>query len=267
MLRLPPTSISLSADDVSECLENLNTYHSLLKQGFKQHDIRVWMKEKREAIQPGSQHYHDVGDPLPSTVDLALRAQTRDEEELPIRTKAPTLDKYQQHPSRKATTSDSKSNQEIASDDDPREQAASADLQHASMPQRHAPRKSSLLRFSQMPSSESSSNSDDLPAQDLNLPVPLPARTYRPRTDTYSYEQSEESDQANIVGVLSDLHIDSAPSDSATECNSVTRTMRPEAESFIPAQGAAAMPSLNEASRSLAEMLGETPFHNTCNGR
>ena len=249
MLRLPPTSISLSADDVSECLENLGTYHGLLKQGFKQHDIRVWMKEKREAIQPAGQHYHDLGDPVPSTVDLAVRAQTRYEEALPIRTTAPTRDNNQRRPSRKATTSDSRSDHEVANDEDPREQAAPTDLQHASMPQRHAPRKSSLLRFSQMPSSESSSSSNNLSAQDLDFPIPLPARTYRPRTDTYSYEQSEESEQANIAGVLSDLHIDSAPSDSATECNGVTRTMRPEAESFIPAQEAAAMPSLDEASR------------------
>ena len=261
MLRLPPTSISLSADDVSACLENLGTYHGLLKQGFKQHDICVWMKEKREAIQPASQHYHDPDDPLPSTVDLILRAQTRDEEALSIRTTAPTPDNSQQHPSRRATTSDSRSDDEIANHDDPREQAASIDLQHASKPQRHAPRKSSLLQFSQMPSSESSSNSDKLSAQGLSLPIPLPARTYRPRTDTYSCEQSEEYEQANIVGVLSDLHIDSAPSDSATECKGVTMAMRPEAESFVPSQSATAMRSTHEASRSLAEMLPETPSH------
>ena len=260
MLRLPLTGISLSDRDVSECLRDIETYHSLLKQGFKQHDIRFWMKERPEANNLASQHYHDLGDPLPSTIDLALRAQARNEEALPIRTRTNIPDLTQHHPSRKAIASDGQSEDEIANDDDPREQATSTGLQHASKPQRHAPRKSSLLRFSQMPSSESSSNSDKLLAEGPDHPILLPARTYRPRTDTYSYEQSEESEHANTVGVLADLHVDSASPESTTEKRVTTMAMRPEAESFVPSQSAIAKLSTDEASRSLAEMLEETPY-------
>lgn len=100
---------------------------------------------------------------------------------------------------------------------------------------RHAPRQSSLLRFAKAASPEPSAYSPDTETAD---PFPgLPVRTYRPRTDTCSYVESESSETHLTAGVgrlrIGSSIEDPGPGSTISRQRSLS-PMRADAEVFIP---------------------------------
>ena len=237
MIRLPPSSISLSEHDLSFHLQQIDIYHGLLRQGFKKKDILRYFDEHRTANRAAttdSEQSESVIQPAPSCVELAVRGSTSvhssdPHPEPPRKSTTPVSQSEDNHYGTKLenTTCNLDDGEDLSSHAD-----APAQLVH-----RHAPRQSSLLRFAKAISPESSTHSDR--TDDATRIVVAPARTYRPRTETYSYNQSEASETDLTIGIQ-DLHLDPASADvflpAARRTERSTSPMRPEAECFIPAQ-------------------------------
>jgi len=93
----------------------------------------------------------------------------------------------------------------------------------------HVPRQSSLLRFAQRVSSDTSSSPSD-----PDPTVVLQPRTYRQRTETYSYEQSEADSEYSegtyledeqIINFLSQLELDSPTDDARVDEEEIINVM------------------------------------------
>ena len=211
MIRLPPTSISLSEGDVDFHLQQAQTYYGLLKQGYKKHDVARYLDDYREAaIDLTNQSSIDFR-PVPSTFDLACRRVFKSSEHDEKTTQHSDEDNKQ--------TSDPESTQLSASslnpiarsfsDDygtivqqEPFETEDVHDQESVSLvsfiPQmqltRHAPRKSSLLRFAEAVSPERQSEQTPTSLSVARNGI----KSYRRRSLTYPYRSSEVDAQALI---------------------------------------------------------------------
>ena len=231
MLRLPHTSINLSEHDLAFHLQQIDIYHGLLKQGFKKKDILRYFKEHREANAAGSEDSEPELINAPSTVELAARSP-------------PPAEVFD--PLHHQSTSDSLSDEQqevqephdiVKQEHDTDELAKTTNSSPTvAVPpnHRHAPRQSSLLRFAQAvsPDSTQSDETEKFPT----YPV-LPARSYRPRTDTYSYNQSEAS-ESDLASQFSSLRISPTAQDNDPAAPQhrprSSLSMRPDAASFVP---------------------------------
>ncbi|KAI1629351.1 hypothetical protein EDD37DRAFT_661313 [Exophiala viscosa] len=211
MIRLPPTSISLSEGDVEFHLGQAQTYYGLLKQGYKKHDVARYLDDYREAAIDLTAQSSIGFRPVPSTFDLACRQVIKGSEH---------VDEATQHSNQFTDqASNSESTQPSASSLNPIARSFSEDYgtivqQEPSetedvddqesvspvpfIPQiqlaRHAPRKSSLLRFAEAASPER--KSEQTPA---SLSVTRNGiKSYRRRSLTYPYRSSEVDAQALI---------------------------------------------------------------------
>ena len=202
MIRLSPTSISLSEADVDFHLRQAQLYHGLRKQGFKKDDIVRYLNDYREsAAQAVSQDAQAFHLSLPSTVELSCN---------PSQTSVVSSDSAQTEPTKQDSIHSSSTDSAGSSttpfpdlppsvlggstnrkngvvDDD---SAISPISTTPSMPvPQHAPRKSSLLRFAQAASpARQSPDHDDLVGPSETTPR---VRKYRRRSVTYPYESSE----------------------------------------------------------------------------
>lgn len=203
MLRPAPSSISISQSEVAAVEGQLDVYLGLLKQGFKRDDIIRYFAEHQQTSQLSA----SLGDDLcaPSTVELAIRGR----KPLVGHVSAPPVDDV---------------SDEAEEHGSPPEGASPpGELQEH--PQSHAPRQSSMLRFGQNASPVRLEERHDV-APEFQPPV----RTYRPRTDTYSYNQSEHSE--------GDLPSGTSSLEDGENIMTPARisSMRPEAKDFVPAQ-------------------------------
>jgi hypothetical protein len=212
MLRLPATSIAVSENDLSALLQHMDVYQGLLKQGFKKTDVLRYFREHQAATQ------NDI-DP---TLLQPLRARS-------------TVELTQQavnvsQSSSETTDPSSQSNDDDAPSDPTNvgEQSDNHATQHdhhlssrsrTTSDHQHAPCRSSLLRFGQASSPPRMDDDQNIPTRAARR---LPIRTYRPRTDTYSYDQSEAS-------------ADDEETQESPPIPTRSSFMRPEAEAFVPA--------------------------------
>jgi hypothetical protein len=223
MLRPSPTGLSLSPQDISFHLQQIDMYHGLLKQGFKKKDVIRYLRDHQDAnlLQRATSHsIEDEVECAPSTVDLMLKASPPE--------------KPSSSPHSRASSEEFDKDKDTLLEDFQQTELSPSDI---SLPtaHRHAPRQSSLLRFA-----KAVSPSPSVPSDDANIVTSfpgVPARTYRPRTDTYSYIESEFS-EADLEGGVRRLHIGSSLED--TPISSViprkrsVSPMRAEAEVFVP---------------------------------
>ena len=230
MIRLPHTSINLSEHDLAFHMQQIDIYHGLLKQGFKKKHILRYFKEHREANVGASEDSEPEITTALSTVELAARSPPPTEVSDPLHHQGTSRSSSseQETDGPHATVQGNQDKSELA------EITKSSPSTAAPPNHRHAPRQSSLLRFAQAvsPDSTQSDEINKLPT----CPV-LPARSYRPRTDTYSYNQSEAS-ESDLATQFSSLHISPIARDDETVTPEPTQPstllMRPEAASFVP---------------------------------
>lgn len=231
MIRLPPTGIDISANDLSFHLQQLDIYQGLLKQGFKKREIVNYFKDQNAKL-----HNGEATSPIPSTLELCARFNNTSLKER-TRLSPDESSPDPLHPSRSPSASPerpknvkhtSKSNTNVSS--------------RPIIDKSYAPRQSSLLQFSERVSSDASSE-DRRPSMRVSF-SPRANITYRPRSETYSHEQSEidENDLQHIVDsgldILHHLSLDDdlVPTsvDSRGTTIRVVSSLRPEAESFTP---------------------------------
>lgn len=227
MLRPTPTSISISQDDISSVEKQMDMYLGLLKQGFKRADITRYFKEHQESPRAAIPHDEDLQ--APSTVDLALQRA-----DLTVgHVSPPPWDDAKEEGGHDASAEA----EEIASP----LLVASSPAEQPESTQTHAPRRSSMLRFSQ---NASPVRPDD--RQQATREFVPPLRTYRPRTDTYSYSQSEfsESDPDRVADSSDD-------GDHTITINTQSSPMRPEADDFVPTSSRRVLESLRNVSLSV----------------
>ena len=211
MLRLPATSIDLSEQDVSFHLHQIDIYHGLLKQGFKKADVIRYIRDHNKAKETRAAETHIFL--APSTVDLAL-SNTGSQ-----------VTHVSPPPSGDAKSALTPNESGVAEDSTP----SPVDLlwkpaeRNTSHDLGHAPRKSSMLRFSEVASSSASEEAES----PVHFPrTPRSAITYRPRTDTYSYNESDVFD--------SDV-LDTKTSEAGDGIDSPGRSeLRADAEAFVP---------------------------------
>lgn len=209
MLRLPLTSIGLSEKDVAYHIQQIDIYHGLLKQGFKKTDILRYMNDHNQAKhERPSNDFDNLS--VASTVDLALLNSGH------------TVAHVSPPPSSDAKSGPPPYESEVAEN----RQSSPPEPSHPDASRetfrRHAPRQSSLLRFTELASPAASDDTNDI-AQAFNRSSP---RTYRPRTETYSYNQSEIS-ESDLVRVKAAHHDEPAISPTRSP-------MRADARAFVP---------------------------------
>lgn len=214
MIRLPVTGIDISQNDVAYHISQIDIYIGLLRQGFKKHEVLQYfakLAEERKA-----RNGFIMNSPPPSAYTLETSAQHHWQKEV-VEDEADTATQV-------------KAGKAVSVQDEV--------LNVAQLP--HAPRQSSLLKFSKMVSSDSS-------MEETPLPVPFSPRsqiTFRPRSQTYSYEQSERdsedlvSHEATEMPILEHLSLYETPVPDSIDSNRTTirvvSNLRPEAESFTP---------------------------------
>ncbi|KAK5102203.1 hypothetical protein LTR70_004505 [Exophiala xenobiotica] len=226
--------IDISQNDLDFHLQQLDIYQGLLKQGFSKREIvRYFRAKQAETAQQGSQH----GDPLtptPSTFDLCTNLSFSTEPQV-------TRPSSRESPSNSNITSEHSKHSPPESPANPAVSNTNAafaltSIEHAA--RLHAPRQTSLLRFARGASSESPPEKH----VDKNSPLsPRSNRTYRRRSETYSYDQSEldENDVAcmrTTTEVLEHLSLDDELLPTSVESTRTTirlvSNLRPEAEAF-----------------------------------
>lgn len=250
MLRLRPTSVTISQSDLSFHLGQLDIYQGLLKQGFKKQDIIRYFKEQDTANVAARQD--NLGplqsDRPASTVELTWPTQDTskglDSCEEDTAAKEEAL-----HQIRNASnvTVHSTHQLEPASPVNDVDSPASK-FEHDSGStvairkggRAHMPRQSSLLRFAHRPNS-SSPDSDNL---HLNMHSLSPRSNirYRQRSQTYSYDLSEADEQdvrsegeAGLLAEIQLLALDNEPARGLGQfVTSSASSLRPQAEEFTP---------------------------------
>ena len=232
MLRLNPTSISLSDKDIQDHLQQIDLYHELLKQGFKKKQIMQYYAEHKAQV--ATRHAPFELPPTPSTVQMM---------QTPYKAKAEEQDYNDECP-----------------------QASPASPGSPPHAVNIVPRKTSLLRFARTASSDSpdhhSTETDDSQLDPEFVTSPrTQAAKFKRRTSTTSFEISEEDGRTEEEGDssciseidegVSQLNLSSSPNASKTEVLSpfatgelfspgtrrkspVSSPLRPDAEEFTP---------------------------------
>ncbi|EHY53801.1 hypothetical protein HRR83_004447 [Exophiala dermatitidis] len=171
MIRLPPSSITLSESDVEFHLRQAEIYHGLLRQGFKKQEIIHYLADHRRALaEAAGGSLEDEMLPAPGTVELACRRSQspQDTDDMAQRGKVPRKSRHPSSseseglpPCRKGRRSTDPA--EASEEDDelgvysPEGRSVSpVSLVPAMQVNKHAPRKSSLLRFATAASREGS---------------------------------------------------------------------------------------------------------------
>lgn len=217
MLRIPPSSIDLSEQDVNFHLQQVDIYYGLLKQGFKKSDIIRHMRKDNPKKQSGrSSEVDDLS--AASMVDLAHSRST-----LPVAHVSPAQsdDAESARAPDDSGVAESFKIEQSCLEDIP--SATDVPLQGPSC---HTPRQSSLLRFTELASPPTPEGSTE---QTDSVYRPAPGIiTYRPRTDTYSYDESECS-KTDLVNP----EVQTGSSDDLSPLAGHT-VMRAEAPDFVP---------------------------------
>jgi hypothetical protein len=187
----------------------MDLYLGLLKQGFKRDEIIRHYNDHQQTSQASLSEEEDLR--APSTVDFAIRGRSS----MVGHVSPPSADDAKQEQDHDASDG--------AEEDLSPQQVASLPADYPVRSESHAPRKSSQLRFGQNASPVGSDNPD------TNPEFVRPIRTYRPRTDTYSYNQSEASETDLVFP-------DAAPNNgqSRMPVSASSSNMSPEAEDFVP---------------------------------
>jgi hypothetical protein len=199
MLRLPPTSISLSTQDVELHLHQAEICHGLLKQGFKKSDVFRYLDDFRQAVASQNKPQPPFDLKTPSTVDLQLQRS----ESVDADSRAARSNRQASSQSSKSDAS-SRSSSYITPPEPSDEETAGftpcsdESLLSPELPpvpklvNQHAPRKSSLLRFAEPASPNiSSPESDNRTVISATAFVSASTKKYRKRSNTYPYQSSE----------------------------------------------------------------------------
>lgn len=229
MIKLPPTGIDISQSDLQTQLQHLDFCAGLLKQGFKKHEIAQYFRERNtnegEPCEQGISTYELLsragGSEKATSAASSSRQKPEDETQAqfasPIRSPDCTVNRS-------------------AADEDL--QPASSHCEVVVGKKMHAPRQSSLLRFARAVSSETSDPGDN----SVHF-SPRPNITYRSRSETYSYDQSE-MDEEDLVDQcttpmekLEQLSLDDDQLVNTGSTNATVHIMsslRPDAQPFTP---------------------------------
>ena len=233
MIRLPPTSISLSENDLQHHLHQIDVYHGLLAQGFKKKDILRYYAEHE--AQTAQQDYPQL-ERAPTCVEMASHASLVNR--LPFHLSSLNLPASPACPPSPSTLPD--------------------------LTSRHAPRQSSLLRFTKAISPDTSAQNtseDDTAAlgpEFLSSPRSQVLK-FRARTNTEPYNASEDDNTTHnndeyteVVAEMSCLTLSSSPNGPNARRTSsrfgtgeffgpgirnkspISSPLRPEAEVFTP---------------------------------
>lgn len=238
MIRLPPSGIDISQNDLNFHLQQLDIYQGLLKQGFKKFEIIKYFQTKNvyEEIEQLKSSRTDLT--APSTVRMCAESYISSLEEFSPTKKSPA------------------SNDGMSLADKPLSdstQTSHACEEHLFVPphnnlsdqpphsQSHAPRQSSLLRFGQAVSPDSPFDSHSRAKIAIS---PRSHIAYRPRSETYSYDQSEideEETTRDDTATARELEHLSLSQELLPVSEDGTRTtirvvsnLRAEAEAFTP---------------------------------
>ncbi|KIW18479.1 hypothetical protein PV08_02767 [Exophiala spinifera] len=204
MIRLPPSSISLSAVDIDFGLRQADIYYGLLRQGFKKHDIARYLNDHRQAQAeahglPGTEFNISA----PSTFELTSRqVSPRPQDEGDQEKDVPQVVSSNRTASSDCGSGSSSYAQDVAY----QECKAAGNHEDSRSPSpkttvptmrvnRHAPRKSSLLRFFRAASPEKQSpegNSESV----VDSPKHTAARNSSRRSLTHFWRtpEPEEAD-------------------------------------------------------------------------
>ncbi|KAL2436518.1 hypothetical protein ABEF95_011535 [Exophiala dermatitidis] len=171
MIRLPPSSITLSESDVEFHLRQAEIYHGLLRQGFKKQEIIRYLADHRRALaEAAGGSLEDELLPAPGTVALACRRsqspQATDgmaqQGQMPRKSRHPSSTESEElppcHKERLSTdpTEASEEDDELGVYSAEGRSVSPVSLVPAMQVNKHAPRKSSLLRFATAASREGS---------------------------------------------------------------------------------------------------------------
>ena len=233
MIRLTPTSISLSDKDIQDHLQQIDVYHGLLAQGFKKKQIMRYYAEHKAQV--AARHADFQLPPTPTCVQMM---------QTPPKARAEEQDYNDECPQ--------------ASPASPNSPPHNANI---------VPRKTSLLRFTKTASPASSDHSStEMDNSQLDPEFVTSPRSqavkFKRRTSTTSFEISEEDDRSgeeeldnswvsDIDEGVSQLNLSSSPNVSKLESHSLLGTgelfspgirrkspvsspLRPEAEVFTP---------------------------------
>lgn len=197
MIRLPPTGITLSQQDLKFHLQQIDIYHGLLKQGFRKRDIIRHFDEQRAAADASAKLKSLRSEDLtaPSTLDLALRPRISSPTDdtlasgfQSVRTSSEEEADYILQLSENQETNTPSPECTKLTDEalTPEDAGRGSSTIENSRARQHAPRQSSLLRFAQTVSSSSDSGLN--PSASFS---PTSTITYRHRSETYPYVHSE----------------------------------------------------------------------------
>ncbi|KAJ9655881.1 hypothetical protein H2198_005322 [Neophaeococcomyces mojaviensis] len=248
MIRLPPTGITIAQHDVSFHLQQLDIYQGLLKQGFKKEEVVGYLREQKSNKQKTrtTSLLPEPG-PAPSTVSLCDRTSIRLVSTLtdPLARGESSGDAAGSSPSGTGSSVDDQSDPTLSDDSatlpsirhSPASRARYEDVKGRP----HAPRQSSQLRFAKGVSSDSPRNGN----RNVRALFSPRSITYRPRSKTYSYDQSavDEEDQEeieaslNLSDNLEHLSLDNELVPSGEPIGASARIgshLRPEAVVFTP---------------------------------
>lgn len=235
MIRLPPTGIDISPNDLDFHLHQLDIYQGLLKQGFKKNEIINYFKDQNVKFND-NENAAETSDPIPSTVELC--AKSLDAPETQARTT--TTQESSPDPLHASRSPSLSPECPVSSKHISRQAAQARSLSAAD--KGYAPRQSSLLQYSKAISPDTFSG-----AAQSSIRIPLSPRaniSYRPRSQKYSHEQSEIDANAftQMVDTGSNglhhpsLDNDLVPTVTGSEDTNIrgVSDLRPEAESFTP---------------------------------
>lgn len=229
MIRLPATGIDVSQSDLQNQLQQLDFYSGLLKQGFRKQDIIRYLRERdADSNLPP--------DRAPSTFELLSRSSDSDRSEgTALAHQTPEVYDAQFASPIKLPEEDAGS-----PNDESDGGSVTLDIAAVTVKKTYAPRQSSLLRFARAVSSEASDEGNK-----VNASFSPRAITYRPRSQTYSYDQSEldEEDHTTRYSTPDKLGLehlslqdDIVTSTESTKTVQIASNLRPDAEPFTPSQ-------------------------------
>lgn len=239
MIRLRPTGIDISQNDLGFHLQQLDIYEGLLKQGFRKSEIIQYFEDQNTKQKSDEFAAEDLTVAAPSTNESSAEQSPCSPKERPLSAAdfpRQGVDDFRGH-SPSAGTSQ---NWQQSSQSPPTILRRSFPEQRQNF-QNHAPRQSSLLRLTRGISSNGSSEDERKAKMSFS---PGSKFRYRQRSETYSYDQSEveENDSDNDKGAtlyeFEHLSLDQElvpPSANFTRTTiRIVSNLRPEAESFTP---------------------------------
>lgn len=254
MIRLPATGISISQVDLNQHFSQLDIYQGLRRQGFKREQIVRYLEQQRNNEQQ-QRKTSLLSEPscAPSTLDLYTQTHSVIEHDSPKILEFATLPAEERTP-----TSQYSGGLEVHKNNTKLDSFESENTQSpATFPEagQHVPRQSSLLRFAEVLSTESSLGRH---TTDKTAISPRTIK-YRSRSLTYSYDQSVpddddeihiDSSEATVIDKLEHIAIDD---EIVEECASsrpaipMSSTLSAEAEPFVPSRSS--FPSADKGKR------------------